>query len=85
MSASVTWDVQELGNETVVFHRQTGEVHVLNATAAAIWKAYVDQKKDFGAILEDLKRQYPQVSVAQLQDDLQVAVQQLRAKGLIAS
>ncbi|MCC6548365.1 HPr-rel-A system PqqD family peptide chaperone [Candidatus Sumerlaeota bacterium] len=83
MNPAAPWDVQEMGRETVVFHRITGEVHILNETAAAIWRALVEQNQTFEMILDDLKRQFPQVSVAHLADDLEDTVRQLQEKHLV--
>ncbi|MEO8377031.1 MAG: HPr-rel-A system PqqD family peptide chaperone [Candidatus Sumerlaeota bacterium] len=83
MNSAVPWEVQEMGRETVVFHRVTGEVHILNQTAASIWRALVEQNQTLAAILDDLKRRFPQVPVAHLAGDLQTVVRQLTEKRLI--
>lgn len=83
MSTAGPWEVQEMGRETVIFHRSTGEVHILNETAAVIWKALVEQNQPLSSILDDLKRRFPQVPVANLSGDLELIVRELKDKDLV--
>lgn len=76
-------EVQQLGDELVVHHRETGSVHILNPTAAMIWRAASGGPVDQKAILDQLSAAYPEVSLENLGHDLRQTLVQLRALGLL--
>lgn len=67
--ARPSFEVQQVGADTVVLEPRTGDVHVLNGIAAGIWRLRNDGY-DRDAVLDRLVAAYPAVGRARLASDL---------------
>ncbi len=75
-------ELQEIGRELVVHDPVAGDVHVLNETAAVIFRAACEGRGN-EAIADDLVKRFPDVSREQLLSDVEKTLEQLRAGKLL--
>ena len=77
-----SWETQELGSELLIYNKETGDVHVLNSTAALIWKAAQTGKNE-EEIFITLREEFSDVPDEQLREDLRHNLQELRTLSLL--
>jgi hypothetical protein len=72
---------EDLGDEVVLLAADGDAVHVLNETAAEVWRL-VDGVRDAMAIAAEFARPYPDVPPEELARDVDAVLADLVAKGL---
>ena len=74
---------EDLDEEIVILQGDRDAVHVLNETAAEIWRL-VDGVRDRGAIVAAFAEPYPDVDRAELARDVDAILSDFAAKELLA-
>lgn len=74
--------IQDLGDETLIYDPESEKVHVLNATAQAIWNL-CDGSHTIEDIQKSLANTYPQVSQNDLLTDINTIVDDFKDKKII--
>jgi len=73
---------EDLGDEIVIYDETQDEIHVLNDTAALIWRK-LENAPTGEEVLEMLLAEYPDEDPATLKQDLTDLIEDLDAKGLL--
>ena len=74
---------EDLDEEIVILQGDRDAVHVLNETAAELWRL-VDGVRDHEAIVAAFAEPYPDVDRAELARDVDAVLADLAGKGLLA-
>lgn len=73
---------REIGGETLLYNPECESIHVLNSTAAAIWRL-CDGENDAEAIVVALRRAFANTNSADLGTDVMETLCTLRELGLL--
>ncbi|MEA3375400.1 MAG: PqqD family protein [Chloroflexota bacterium] len=73
---------RDVGGETMLYDPETESGHVLNATAAAIWRL-CDGERDVEAIAAGLERAFDGTATVALQTDVARTLGTLRSLGVV--
>ncbi|MBN2309547.1 MAG: PqqD family protein [Candidatus Hydrogenedentes bacterium] len=76
--------VQEFGGEVVLFDEDGRRVHVLNATAQAIWRS-CDGVTTLESLVGELAAAFSGVDDGTLRADIAATLERFRAEGLLES
>lgn len=74
--------VQDLGDETMLYDTRSENVHILNSTARAIWNL-CDGVRTVGDIQDALTGQYADTDPAQVVKDVQGTIDDFAKKKLV--
>jgi hypothetical protein len=75
---------EDLGEEIVLLAADGDAVHVLNETAAEVWRL-VDGARDAASIAAAFAASYPEVDAGEIAGDARAVLADLAAKGLTVS
>lgn len=73
---------QQLGDQLAVFDTRNGSVHMLNETAAIVWRECL-RGTTLDKIIEQIQREYPDVALDRLTDDVVNNVRNLHQQELV--
>lgn len=76
------FEIQKIGREVAVHDRETGQVHLLNATASFVWMA-LRRGSDKASIVRELASRHPGVPSSQIEADVAEVMGALREKTLL--
>jgi hypothetical protein len=77
-------DAVELGGKLLVRGKGSQQVHLLNSTAAAIWK-FCDGKNDVSDTVAHLAREFPGCSEEEIERDVRAALSAMSELGIVRS
>lgn len=73
---------QKIGDSTVLFHSETGAIHVLNDTASIVWRTLRNGKSEIEAA-QAIVHAFDAPSEEQVTDDVRTTVKELQRNGLL--